>query len=342
MSMEEGTTEISGDLETLLTGLQTDYKKAKEIDNKGHSADAAEYMGALLTPSKQDELSKQLLDYMSKVDEQMKSFNDQISELCLWRNYGVRIQEIQRELKILFSGKYGEEERLISVSGYVSDKDLYFSNRDITPIPGLLPLIYELKQSHNYALFRNEDKDREFELYSRVKKDVPEKLLRYIFEENDFPRDFGGNRLIFQRSRHLYTFRDMLRQIASNILEEDYRNLPEYHDDNVIRRNTELAMEIGSKNQNPTEEERQKMIVGIWVDFEYNGVLMEMQLMTDRGSTIIKTHPTLRHENYKENTKRTHQGIERVMEKFVRDSSSDLLKPVNYKEQRELAYSEQT
>ena len=266
MFQKQSAQETRNDLETLLKGIQTGYYKAAEINDEEGSERASEYLYGALTQSKTDELSHKIFDYMSEVDNQTKIFNNQISDLFLKRNYDV--ESVQRELKIVFLKEDGKkEERFRPVSGYVSDNDLYFENRDTSPIQDLVPSIDQIKESHNYSFYRTARGDKEFEFRSRVKKYVTEKFLRYIFKESDFPRDFGGNRLIFQRSRHLYMARDMVREMASSIIEEDYRNLPEEHDDNAVWSSIELARGIGRENESPTNEQKKKMKVGIWIDF---------------------------------------------------------------------------
>ena len=332
---------IKKDLENILRGLQTDYQKAVEINDKESLDVAIEYLGGALTESKREELSNQLYAYMSGMDVQMQLFNEILSDSFV-KNKEYDVISIERELKILFLKENGSEYgRSIPVSRYIPDQNLHFNNTDVSPIKHLVPSIQNITETHNQSFYLNARSDIEFRFSSRVKKYVTEKLLRYIFKEDGFPRDFGGNKLIFKHPRHLYEAVDTIKELSSGVLEENYRNLPEkFNTERDILKRVDKAITLAIETDEPTNEQREEMIVGIWLDYLYNNIPMEIQLMTERSSMIMDIHSALKHKVYKENNKRNHQGLEKRMENFLDQASSSLLEPLNYRKQRERLYSQ--
>ena len=352
------TQDVQRNLENLLDGLKTDVESAKKIGEESNRK-GEKYLRESLTQSRSDDFSTAISKYMTEMDYQMELFSDHLESKILKLNSDfLAVHSIDRELKIKFLGEgaEGEGEDLLTlaerVARYIPDDELTFHKANLSPIKEHVGEIDSIKETYNRSFYLNDMGQEEFRGSSRVKKHSTEKFLRVIFEGSDFPTDFGGYRLIFQKSDHLYIVRHMLYTMDEVIIiEDDPRNMPSLlgrggiprstpsrSNRGEIRRNIERAEELSYKTRDLTDKEIEQMKVGIWVDFSFNNMPMEVQFRTDRSDSVMETDSRLKHSVYINSRRVPYQGIKKMVKDFLDEASEVLRTDIDYKKQREANY----
>ena len=332
--------ESQANLESVLDLIKERYRHLK--DKEG----CEDALREELEPLKEG-FAGSLGDYIGEMDRQMQLFNEDLSNSFLNSDLlNVAFMERKLMIKSLRRGREGVFGLEKMVSRYVTDDSLSFYKMSTSQIQDEVSKhgISRIVESHNHVYYRDRHADAEFAMYSRLKKSVVEKFMRYVLEDYKFLGDLGASRLVFNKPRHLYVVRNLIRDLCP-VVNEDPLNMPDDNDEDAIRASLQDAVAVSvsfpyGREEKMDRDEMNRLIkrMKVWIslDVGYNSMPMEVQLFMRSAYDLSESNPVLSHAAYKERNKRDFEGPEKVVEDFFRECSADLSAPLNYAKCREL------
>ena len=134
-------------------------------------------------------------------------------------------------------------------------------------------------------------------------KSIISKIVEYVMgKESKYISDIGG--MVFSTNEYskLYTLNNIIKKIVGpDNIQSKFKNIPEIFNhieiDNAVKTASNIASRIAEGYEVP-EDQKPKMIVGIWSNFKYKDAIFEFQGLPSDIDGIMR-YSSAAHSNYK-------------------------------------------